>query len=115
MGRYYILRGDTVAEEPNFGNWAAWHAGSYEKVRCIARTGVKFGAVQTIFLGINMALADTEPPLLFETRVIGGWLNDQWEHYSTIDDAKAGHDAWVARIRALEKQNELPPPDCPVW
>ena len=115
MGRYYILSGDVVAEEPDFAKWVAWHASSYEKIRCIARTSVKFGAVATVFLGVNMALTESERPLLFETRVAGGWLDDRWEHYSTLEEARAGHNAWVARIRAMEQANELPPPDCRVW
>jgi hypothetical protein len=115
MGRYYILCGDVAVEEPDFGQWVAWHAGSYEKMRCVARTGVKFGAVQTVFLGLNMALAESERPLLFETRVLGGWLTDQWERYSTLEQARAGHATWVARIRAMEQENELPPPDCRIW
>ena len=115
MGRYYILRGELVVEEPDFGNWVAWHASSYEKLRCVARTSVKFGAVVTVFLGMNMALAESERPLLFETRVMGGWLNDQWARCSTLEEARAAHKAWVARIRAMEQENELPPPDCRTW
>jgi len=115
MGRYYILCGDAVVEEPDFGKWVAWHADWYEKLRCVARTSVKFGAVATVFLGMNMAVAESERPLLFETRVMGGWLNDQWERYSTLEEARAGHGAWVARVRAMEQENELPPPDCRPW
>jgi hypothetical protein len=115
MGRYYVLCADGVAEEPDFGQWVAWHASWYEKLRCVARTSVKFGNVVTVFLGVNMALAESDPPLLFETRVMGGWLDDQSERYSTLEEARAGHQAWVARIRAMEQENELPPPSCPVW
>ena len=115
MGRYYILKDDVVKEEPDFGKWVAWHTNWYEKLRCVARTSVKFGDVATVFLGVNMALAESERPLLFETRVMGGWLNDQWERHSTLEEARERHEAWVARIRAMEKENELPPPDCRMW
>jgi hypothetical protein len=115
MGRYYILAGDAAIEEPDFGKWAAWHGDCYEKVRCIDRTSVKFGEVVTNFLGVNMAAAESQRPLLFETRVLGGWLADRWERYATLAEARAGHQAWVAKVRAMEQEHELPPPDCRVW
>ena len=115
MGRYYVLCADGVVEQPDFGQWVAWHASCYEKLRCVARTSVKFGTVVTVFLGVNMALAESAPPLLFETRVMGGWLDDQSQRYSTLEEARTGHEAWVARIRAMEQENEFPPPGCPVW
>jgi hypothetical protein len=115
MGRYYILCGGAVLEEPDFSKWVAWHASRYEKLRCVARTSVKFGAVVTVFLGMNMALTESARPLLFETRVMGGWLDGQGERYSTLEQARAGHEALVAQIRAMEQENELPPPDCTTW
>jgi hypothetical protein len=115
MGLYYILCDDGVVEEPDFAKWVAWHANCYEKLRCVARTSVKFGAVVTVFLGMNMAGAGSERPLLLETRVMGGWLNDRSERHATLEEARAVHTAWVAQIRALERENDLPPPDCPVW
>ena len=115
MGRYYTLCGDVVTEEPDFAKWVAWHAQWYEKLRCVARTSVKFGVVATVFLGMNMAVAESERVLLFETRVLGGWLDNQWERYPTLAEAQAGHETWVARVRAMEQENELPPPDCRIW
>ncbi len=115
MERYYVLCGDRVLPEPDFRKWVAWHAQCYEKVRCVARTSVKYGAVVTVFLGVNMAIAESDPPVLFETRVEHGWLTDQWERHATLAEARQGHDAWVARVRAMEQREESPPPDCPVW
>jgi hypothetical protein len=115
MERFYVLHADGAVGQPDFREWVAWHANSYERHRCIARTSVKFGTVVTIFLGVNMALEENERPVLFETRVVGGWLDSQWQRYSTLNEARAGHEAWVAKVHALEEQNELPPPDCSVW
>lgn len=115
VGRYYILRGDEIIEEPDYAKWIGWHQASYEKIRCVARTEVEFGTVVTAFLGMNMTLSKTDPPLLFETRVTGGWLDDEWERFSTLAEAKAGHETWVARVREMESENELPPPGCRVW
>ena len=115
MGRYYILRGNRVVEEPDHSKWAEWYKTARPKACCVASTKVQYGTVTTVFLAMNMSLAKADPPLLFETRVQGGWLNDEWERYATLAEAKAGHDAWVARVREQEEEHKLPPPGCPVW
>jgi|GEM_PF-2101249 len=111
MGQYYILHDGKVVEEPDFKKWLAWHQSSYEQTRCIAHTWVKFGEVRTVFLGMNMRESESEPPWLFDTRVYGGWLAGEWERSSTFEKASASHEAWVARVREMESNNEVPPPD----
>lgn len=115
MGRDDILRDGEVIEQPDHTKWSQWREKSYEKVRCVASTKMKYGTVSTVFLGMNMTLSKADPPLLFETKVGGGWLADESQRYSTLDDAKAGHEGWVARVHAAEEENKLPPPGCPVW
>jgi hypothetical protein len=109
MGRYYMLHGNEVVEEPDYSKWAAWYEKSFEQVRSVATTKGQYGTVSTAFLGIDMTLAKDDPPQVFETRVEGGWLDGQWERHSTLAAAKAGHEAWVARVREAE-QNKPPPP-----
>jgi hypothetical protein len=113
MGRYYILRGSEVVEEPDYAKWSEWYQQSYEQVRCVASTKAIYGTVSTVFLGLNMTLAKDDPPLLFETQVGGGWLDGQRERYPTLEQAKAGHEAWVARVHETEK--DKPPPPGFVW
>lgn len=115
MGRYYILKDNAVVEEPDHSEWIKWYENSYEKIRQIAHTELKFGVVSTVFLALNMTLSKSDPPMVFETRVKGGWLDDEWERFSTLQAAKAGHEAVVARVREAEEEHELPPPGCPVW
>ncbi|HUU84867.1 MAG TPA: hypothetical protein VM243_15305 [Phycisphaerae bacterium] len=114
MGRYYILRSGDVIEEPDYDKWARWYETSYQEVRGVASSQAAYGTVETVFLGLNMSLSKDDPPKLFETRVHGGWFDDQWERYSTLEDARAGHEAWVARVAAAE-EDELLPPGCPTW
>ncbi|MFH0983606.1 MAG: hypothetical protein V2A79_18985 [Planctomycetota bacterium] len=113
MGRYYILREGVVIEESDYAKWAQWYENRSEQDRHIACTTVKYGTVSTVFLAMNMTLSQSDPPLLFETRVKGGWLDGEWERFATLAEAKAGHDLWVARVQAAE-ENELPPPGF-VW
>ena len=114
MGRYYILHDREVVEEPDFGKWLEWHQTSYEKVRCIAHTEMKYCIVMTVFLGMNMRKSEDDPPWLFDTRVCGGWMTGEWKRSSTLEEASALHQALVARIRAMESENKAPPPDA-VW
>jgi hypothetical protein len=114
MGRYYILRGTEVIEEPDYAKWADWYENTYEKVRRVAATKLQYSTVSTVFLAMHMTLVKDGPPLLFETRVEGGHLDDEWERYATLEEAQAGHEAWVARVQAAEKDRP-PPPGWPAW
>jgi hypothetical protein len=110
MGRYYILRNDEVVEELDHAVWSEWFETDYKDVEQIAETETAHSSVQTRFLAVNLTLAQDQPPLLFETTVVGGWLEGQGEKYSSLEAARAGHDAWVGKVRAAEEENELPPP-----
>jgi hypothetical protein len=53
--------------------------------------------VSTIFLGLDHRYSGDGPPLLFETMVFGGPLNESMWRYSSWDDAEAGHRAAVRK------------------
>jgi hypothetical protein len=110
MSRYYILRDNEVIEEPDYDVWAEWHASQYRHVECVALTELAHAKVSTHFLAVNMSLSPDEPPLLFETRVNGGWIEDTRERFATLDEARANHEAWVEKLRSAEEENHLPPP-----
>lgn len=72
-----------------------------EDYRRIARTKVP-GAdstVSTVWLGLDHQFGDG-PPLIFESLVFGGGMDGEMERYSTEAEARAGHDALVAKVRA---------------
>jgi hypothetical protein len=110
MGKYYILRDGEVVEEPDHSIWSEWYESYHDRVSCIATTQTSHATVSTRFLAVNLTLSKNDPPLLFETKVKGGWMDGQWERFATPAEARAGHDEWVARVRAAEDENELPPP-----
>ena len=47
--------------------------------------------VSTVFLGIDHSFGTGSPPILFETMVFGGKHNELQERYSTIEQAREGH------------------------
>jgi hypothetical protein len=60
--------------------------------------------VSTVWLGLDHRLGEG-PPLIFETMVFGGPGDDEMERYSTEDQARAGHDQWVARERQVNQES----------
>ena len=52
--------------------------------------------VSTVFLGLDHSFGEG-PPLLFETMVFGGDMDQEEDRYTTYDQAEAGHKAMVER------------------
>lgn len=108
----YILDDDgNPVEEPDPLTWARW----YERAdRVVARTYLKEtdfrGYVSTVFLAINHAYHDEDPPILYETLVFAEEehpLDQYMERYETREEAIAGHDRVVRlcdRAMALKAQ-----------
>lgn len=110
MARYFILRNDEVIEEPEYSTWAEWYESEYERVRCVATDELGHCTVTTDFLAMSMGLNTSAPALIFETRVRGGWLDDESERYASLAEARQGHQRWVERIAEAEEEDGLPPP-----
>jgi len=113
---YYILSGKDISEEPDMVKWAK----SFEKTDKVIKqeaiaTGMSFDMpiskttanltdgklegcrISTVFLGIDHNFGDG-PPLLFETMVFGGKLDQEQDRYSTYDEAITGHDKMKRRV-----------------
>ena len=91
----YILKGKKPIKEPDLMKWAKW----FEKSeRFVAKTEIKGITISTIFLGLDHNYFGNEVPILFETMVFGGELDQEEERYSTWDEAVKGHDEMVKRV-----------------
>jgi hypothetical protein len=110
MGRYFILSDDNIFEEPNYETWSQWYQNTFDKISQIEHTETDQGTVETRFVAMTMSLNKEAPPLLFETKVTGGWLDGHTEKFATLDEARAGHDACVQKVREEEQENQVPPP-----
>lgn len=86
----YILRGREAVPEPDLRKWGIWFETNDRRV---ARTERDDVAVSTVFLGIDYSHG-YGPPLLFETMVFGGPLDQQQDRCSTYDQAEAMHKRW---------------------
>jgi hypothetical protein len=65
--------------------------------RRVAKTIIENVEVSTVFLGLDHNWGDG-PPLLFETMVFGGLLDQEQERYTTWEEAEKGHASVVGRV-----------------
>lgn len=78
--------------------------------RSVAQTHLgRLGYVSTVFLGLNHAW-DDGPPLLFETLVFGGPLDETMERYTTEEQARIGHEFMIMRLTTLAGRPPKDPP-----
>lgn len=71
--------------------------------RRVGLTDVGDVRVSTVWLGLDHRFGPGPVPLIFETMVFGGDLDGYQERYGSAVAALAGHDQWVARVRASRK------------
>lgn len=66
--------------------------------RRVAETFVGDVHISTVFLGIDHRFGDG-PPLWFETMIFGGEHDEFQDRYSTLDEARSGHNRAVAMVQ----------------
>jgi hypothetical protein len=96
MSDKYILE----AREPvpcDLLTWARWFETGEN--RHVAKDNVGEVLVSTVFLGIDHGFGSDGPPILFETIVFGGPLDQEQERYATWTQAEAGHAEMLRRVR----------------
>jgi hypothetical protein len=91
----YILDGHEAKPIADILDWARWY-GTAD--RTVAKTDIGDVRVSTVFLGIDHQFEEEGPPLLFETMIFGGALDEEQWRYSTWDEAVVGHAAAVAQV-----------------
>jgi hypothetical protein len=93
----YILRGKRAVKCDDATAWAKWFENSSNRI--VTKEDINDVTVSTVFLGIDHAFRESSPPILFETMVFGGPLNEEQNRCSTWDEAEAMHAAMVKRVR----------------
>jgi hypothetical protein len=66
--------------------------------------------ISTVWIGMDMNYARIGPPIIFETMIFGGALDENMWRYATEDEAVEGHRVAVALVRAalaLERATPL--------
>lgn len=101
MNEHYILEG-REAVPCDMMTWATWLQNSRDD-RIVGRDTIGASRVSTVFLGLNHRFDRGGPPLIFETLVFGGPLDQEMDRYSTYAEAEAGHAAMCKKVRELQQ------------
>lgn len=96
MSDKYKLEGKKAVPCENLLEWATWLE---QADRQVAKDEVNGVRISTVFLGLDHSFGESQP-LLFETMVFGGDLDQEQERYSTWDEAETGHKEMVNRVKA---------------
>ncbi len=84
--------------------WGRWfEEATKTRRRVVGNEKVNGITVSTVFLGIDQSYGDGSLPILFETMVFDGPLDGEMDRYATWDEALAGHQAMVERVKALPR------------
>lgn len=110
---YYILEDRTPKPVDDMMTWAEWiNDGSNKIVKrdiaVVRMEGKKVGeiTVSTVFLGIDHNLANEGSPILFETMVFGGPLDQEMDRCSTWESAEKMHQLMIERVKNINFNEE---------
>lgn len=101
MSDKYILEGHKPVKCNDLRKWGKFMANG--EIRRVAITTASVGVeVSTVFLGLDhrFSIDPPGPPILFETMVFGGPLDEEQERYCTWEEAEAGHARWVKNVKS---------------
>jgi hypothetical protein len=103
----YVLIGETPFEEPDLRRWGDWfERATRDGSRQIGNDKVGEATISTVFLGIDHNYYSDGLPVLFETMIFGGDLDNHTERWRSYREALRGHEMIVHAMRT-----GLPMPD----
>lgn len=96
----YILDADGNPQpEDDLMKWGNWLQNSGSRI--VKKERIGESEVSTIFLGIDHSFGDSSEPVLWETMVFGGKLNQEMARCpGSKKDAEAMHARMVERVKA---------------
>lgn len=97
---YYVLGDDGEPVKATRDEYVEWLKTQPDTIIKQEYVGSSF--VSTVFLALNHAMNGNQRPLLFETMIFGGALNDTQERYTTREEALRGHADWVERAKSKQ-------------
>ncbi|MET0724213.1 MAG: hypothetical protein ABWY64_25770 [Tardiphaga sp.] len=106
---YYILDADNHVVPVDMMTWARWLEENNNN-RSVGYTEITSQCrVSTVFVsGLDLRFEGDGPPILFETMIFGGPLDDSQWRYASYDDAVTGHQTAVTKARKAIGQKVTP-------
>tara|TARA_R110002072_G_scaffold269651_1_gene428951 strand:- start:257 stop:601 length:345 start_codon:yes stop_codon:yes gene_type:complete len=105
----YILDGHTPVKCEDTLKWGKWFESANRVVKKdtakVTLNGHNVGEIRvsTVFLGVDYNLSDIGEPLLFETMVFGGELDQHCDRCSTWEAAEKMHELWIEKVKLSAK------------
>lgn len=96
MNGHFVLDPDGTVRTVDAEAWGRWFSTADRR---IALTEVGEATVSTVFLGLDHRYGSDGPPLIFETMIFSGPLDEYQARYSTLEQAKAGHEVAVRKAQ----------------
>jgi hypothetical protein len=104
LDRNYILMPDhSVRVASNIIEWSIWFEHSEDRIVKQETVWGPFGSqhVSTVFLGLDHRFGDDGPPLIFETMIFGGPIDQEYQtRTATWDEALADHQLALLEARS---------------
>ena len=108
---HYILKNKTPVKCDNIIEWGKWYEKisnrrvkeNYATIKCDAKNTTIEIRVSTVFLAINHNWTNQGEPILFETMVFGGSLNETQDRCCTWQDAEKMHKLWWQKVKLKYK------------
>lgn len=91
----YILDGKTPVPCTDLIEWAKWREANN---RTVGRDHIGDILISTVFLGLDHRYGPGKP-ILFETMVFEGPLDQEQVRYCTWDEAEKGHQEMIERVK----------------
>lgn len=96
LGTYYDRDGERIT----LREWARLRESEIYRRVALTRIGLPPDdvSISTVWLGIDHSWTKAGPPIIFETMVFGGALDQEQWRYSTVKAAQIGHDHVVKLV-----------------
>ena len=105
MADYYILVGRTpiAVDLWTWGQALGKRSFEHDPWR-VAHTTFDKVRVSTVFLGLDHNMREGGDPILFESMIFGGPLDQEQQRYSSYAEAERGHQELVTKARIAAAQ-----------
>lgn len=102
----YIMIDKQVTPCHDLMIWANWMENNPEKRR-VAEDVINGVRISTVFLGLDHNFGRIGGPIVFETMVFGGMLDQEMNRYCTYERAIEGHHSMVRQVKSFGALNYL--------
>lgn len=100
MTRKYILKNRKIYPCDDLLLWGTWLE---ENDRHVGDDQIDDIRISTVFLGLDRSFVESAQPILFETMLFGGPINQDGCRYEDIESAESGHETAVSCAKEIVK------------